>query len=469
MKATQDLSQDDPALPKSLSFHPPSAARNASNKRGLDDLFNSSSDPPLFSSDDLPASSAENYLQQRSKRQHRRAWYEEEEGAKRVCLRGGGRRPRERGPFHRNFDSGVWLGSDESLPSNEPEPDESAQGTTPVTEMSSFELDEADEEQAISLSGQSELEDVQPNLLKDKALQTIEDPGDYTGVVFPYWQPQPTDLNRFHSLQKHAAGLVALCVDQGREEVDLSDIGLQQIRTPTLRPLRYITKHTSTSTQPPDDQFQALIPNIGLYLSNNNLTDIPSEVYHLNNLHVLSLRSNNITEVLPAICNLTNLRELNLSCNQLRYLPYEILDFKDNLVGNNDRVPKFNVLPNPLMRPVPSVWPREYNEWRMLNKYVTSTRIAFFDVFGHSLRNCSPAPSSVTEHWLEPNIDAQDELYPPAEEQHIFPSLLETVLRACYNAPDLSQAPFFLPPDASPHLSKLLQRTFRLKEAGGQA
>ncbi|KAL9100697.1 MAG: hypothetical protein Q9163_003961, partial [Psora crenata] len=466
MGTTEDPTKNGIVVPK-ISPLPAPALASPSNKRDLDDPFSTSSDPPLFSSDDLPASSAENYVQHRNKRQHRRPWYEEEETVKRVGPHGGQRRPREKGPFHRNFDSGVWLGSDESVPSDGPESENALQTTPFLTQLPSIGQDGEEGEWQHSISGDSDQEqDEQRIALKKWALETMEDPGGYTGPVFPYWQPQPRDLLEFHTRQRLAANIIAGCADHGKEVVMLWSLGLGQIRTPTLRPLRYMTKHTDTFPQPSNPQFQAFIPAINLILSGNDLEEVPGEVYHLKNLHFLNLTLNNITELLPSIANLTNLRELNLGSNQLRYLPYEILTVLENSARQCE--PSACIVPNPMMRPVPAAWLWEHRQKQPGKKYVASTRTAFLDVLGHSMKNFPPAPSSVNEHWLDPIEAGQDGLYPPTEDQHRIPSLLETVLRACYTAPDLSQAPFFLPPDALPHLSKLLQRAFKLKEAGGQ-
>ena len=99
---------------------------------------------------------------------------------------------------------------------------------------------------------------------------------------------------------------------------------MQQIRTPTLRPLRYHTKIVPKQGSETDD-YQSLTPALRLYLSNNLLEEVPGEVFHLKNLQVLSLRSNNLTEILPSIGELSNLKELNLGSNQFNWLPWELL------------------------------------------------------------------------------------------------------------------------------------------------
>jgi len=114
----QTISKDnvsDPDQETTPGLPLPSHALFANKKRERDECLPSSSDAPLFSSDDLPASSAENYTRHRHKRQHRRAWYEEEDKCvEHVIRRSPVKTPRAKGPFTRNYDSGIWLGSDES-------------------------------------------------------------------------------------------------------------------------------------------------------------------------------------------------------------------------------------------------------------------------------------------------------------------------------------------------------------------
>jgi len=479
--STQELFDDlyndiERSNPPTLPQFPNRATLPVSRKRDRDELIASSSDAPLFSSDDLPSSSADNYLEKRRKRQHQRSWFEEDDlsniASPSVSTRAQYssdtvlRSPikRDRGPFTRAFDSGVWMGSDETT------------GDVYCDETTGLNLEEIEESEiAEDEEGSDDIIDGATFLARTpekqwrtdlitKAMQTIEDPGDFEGPVFPYWQKQPENLEAFHILQKAAQVLVSKCVDQGEEELDLSTMYLQQLRTPTLKPLRYYTKQVPQQ----GDSFQGLTPGLGLYLANNCLDDVPSEVYHLVNLKVLSLRSNNLAEILPAISGLTDLDELNIGGNQLRWLPREFLGLVDP--SSPLHVEKCTVHPNPFLKPVPSVWNIE--DWKKFPRkeykgHLASTRIAFLDITGSSLRQYAQAPSSVPEHW-EMSLNVKDSVFPPLHKRTKTPSLMELAIRACYKTTQLSQLPFLLPPDCPIHIKRLLESTWKLKESGGK-
>lgn len=64
---------------------------------------------------------------------------------------------------------------------------------------------------------------------------------------------------------------------------------------------------------------------LSLFLGSNSLTRLPSALFQLQNLRVLSLRSNKLKFLPPAIGDLHNLSELHVPNNELQYLPAEIL------------------------------------------------------------------------------------------------------------------------------------------------
>ena len=238
---------------------------------------------------------------------------------------------------------------------------------------------------------------------------------------------------------------------------------LQQIRTQTLRPLHYLIRQTSGGGSV--EHYEELIPSLHLFLSNNELDDVPGELFKLENLTVLSLRSNNLTEIFSSIGKLARLQEFNVGGNQLNWLPWELLQL------TKASLTRWTLFPNPFIRPVPSTW--EFSKRVSMSGSIyayhgASTHIAFLDITGASSRHWRPAPSSMTEH--SPELARIHEfLCPPTEERTRVPSLLELALRACYKAPQLSQLPFLLPEDVDvAHLIQLLKQTFYLKEAGGR-
>ncbi|KAH9855275.1 hypothetical protein C2E23DRAFT_613820 [Lenzites betulinus] len=82
--------------------------------------------------------------------------------------------------------------------------------------------------------------------------------------------------------------------------------------------------------------------DIKLFLANNTIHRIPSEVFRVSSLTVLSLRSNALTTIPPQISQLTSLQELNIAQNNIRWIPAEML---------NMRLVKLVVTGNPWLPP----------------------------------------------------------------------------------------------------------------------
>lgn len=182
-----------------------------------------SSDPPVFTT------SVEDYNQPSQKRQHLGPWYEMEEAKelrKPKNKTGEGLSRAHCRPFRR-FDSGVYMESDESEES-EPFSDRSPASDPPATakcrvgdpmedtRLQNLELEDDEAPQPVVLEPFSE------DQLFEKAMQTAQDPGDFEGPVFPYWQDQPGDLRYFHVNQRLAHERVMQCVELGEEVLDLS-------------------------------------------------------------------------------------------------------------------------------------------------------------------------------------------------------------------------------------------------------
>jgi len=147
-----------------------------------------------------------------------------------------------------------------------------------------------------------------------------------------------------------AVGIVQHCLDNGKEAVDLSGLGLTALAEDTLGSLHQLIRHTFADFDhpPSEDEFTPLTPAIQLYLSGNRLKSLPIELFRLTNISVLSLRNNELSCLPPAIARLHKLTELNISGNYIRHLPWEFLD----IVHCRSQHHQITIRPNPLIAPV---------------------------------------------------------------------------------------------------------------------
>lgn len=61
-----------------------------------------------------------------------------------------------------------------------------------------------------------------------------------------------------------------------------------------------------------------------LYLGNNRIKDLPQELCYLKNLHTLWIESNYLTHLPVVICELTLLKTFHIGCNPIRNIPNEL-------------------------------------------------------------------------------------------------------------------------------------------------
>ncbi|KAL8790220.1 MAG: hypothetical protein Q9213_000751 [Squamulea squamosa] len=329
-----------------------------SRKRSFEDEgIGNSSDTPLFSSDDHPAS-AENYFEHHSKRQRKGPWWVCQSEIQEPIIRKKSKRE-----FRRNVDSGVWMGSDPDM---------------------------EDGREDFIMEDQTE-----PGALSSLGKTMLEDPENFDGPVFPYWDVQPASEKAFWRVQRAAAQQVNKCIDHGAEIVDLS----------------------VSLLDPKWERFEPFIPDLQLYLANNSLSQLPGQLFKLHDLTVLSLRHNNLEEIPSAIGNLVNLRELNVSYNKLRWLPYEI----HQLLQRNLKTWRFH--PNPFVEPVP-----DPTNHVLPSSTTCSTRPAFFRIDGTLARDSLPSPTTAPNCSLGPDRPIQND-QSHLDHPHRSPSLFETSLR----------------------------------------
>ena len=407
----------EPELPPLRTSHLDRARPTLSRKRTIDSVFYSnSSDPPLFSSDDASAS-IDDYARPRPKRLHTGSWWSSSWQAAPPSQFTPGPKQRE---FKRNYDSGVWMGSDTSENDLEVSGDTETIGGT---------LNHAETTIPAELN----------------ALNKARRPVQSLALT-----PQ----------QKEASAIVQQCVESGQESVDLSRLDIKNHLWSVLGPIKHITREPPSS-----GEFASFEPKLRLYLAQNNLVEIPSEVYTLENLNTLSLRCNNLSRILPAISRLTRLEELNLSSNALHYLPFEILELTDRnlrslrLLPNPFYVPAMEkqcIADDPFLKGLPGV-----------KECKAVSRVAYYDIRGNLVGGTAPSSSTsseLPERGRRKPFEAADEY---ERSLSAAPSLYELSIRLCSLYPNPDQLSTCLPEGAPQYMQDALERMAQVKTEGG--
>ena len=221
-----------------------------------------SSEPPIFSSDDpLDAEEATNYISPRFKRKRAGPWWNADSGEASQTLP-------KKSKLSRNFDSGVWMLSDDSQDMEE----------------------------------QRETENIAPQVEADVR---EKDPVESLFM----------DMIS-HSQGQHESKTYSLN-EKGLRDEDLSHLVLlnQMVAVPG--------EHVGI---PDENSYRPFMPEIILHLESNSLRFPGPTLFDVDRLYHLNLSHNNIEEIPPAISKLSNLRSLNLTHNKLRWLPFEILE-----------------------------------------------------------------------------------------------------------------------------------------------
>ncbi|KAI4716962.1 hypothetical protein E4T48_06806 [Aureobasidium sp. EXF-10727] len=450
-----------PVLPDEVFNEPPSSpplppAAFPSRKRHAGwDYDSSMSSDPIFSED---ASEESEVSGIKRKRFVRGPWYQHAQSPAVSRVRGETRKP----------DSGVWLGSDSSTDSI---------GSS-NRRMQSLTFNEYMHKGAPLTQRQTPTKHQTPTKPKD-------------------------------SIQEHAASIVFNSVDACRDSIDLSDMHLGRIDNETLKPLHQLIRlpvPINDTQKITVDHFAPLTPSIKLFLSKNDLQQLPSELWNLGNLAVLSLRSNSLTEISPSIGRLRNLHELNVAGNQLPFLPFELLALVENKLVQLSLSPNPFVQPLPLptstmLRNVPSKVDDCLRELQRLrarcpgvdktqpsheallhrlyasrlhaaskglkstSTYVASSSTSFFEIDGSVVR---PRFRAFTAH-ARPDYSASfSSPSPPSSVRSAAPSLFELSARACARSQYVGQLSTLLPEDASPPVNTAIGKVMESKEIGMQ-
>ena len=330
----------------------------------------------MFSSDDLSAS-VDNYSRPRPKKFHKGPWWSTHQPA----LAQPKAEPRKRS-FKRNFDSGVFMGSETSS----------------------------------DVDYESLVKDGEHIYASSPSVEMISSEAQNKSSI------QAKPVNKFSPEQQRALGSVQSCIDQGDEVIDLDRHALSSLPWPVLEPLQYFTREPPSS-----GTFTALEPELQLSLKNNELTTIPSKLYGLKHLNMLSIQNNSITELSPAIRRSTKLTHLNVAMNDLHFLPWELVELTDYY-----ELASMRLLPNPLFEPVinsqdsfQDPFIKGLPGFKECKYY---SRVAYLDIRGRPVDGVSPSTCDKAKP-LRP-CDASSR---PSDQYFAskVPSLYEQALRIC--------------------------------------
>ncbi|KAK7914422.1 leucine Rich Repeat family protein [Apiospora marii] len=288
---------DEPTLPPlpSVSWDSGSQSFTRKRVRGANNappIFSNSSDPAVFSSDDDP--NVENYAQggRQRKKRYVGSWFHQHPASGDSAFGDEVRpNPKTKRTFQRQFDSGVWMGSDIS------------------TDMEEVGME-------IGLTANPRI----PQL----------------NVSRPVTVPSPAEREAHRRIKE--------AIDLGRENLDLTSLGLERLSDAVLSSLSELSCTPLVTDGVP---FEHKDPALKIFLSGNPLIRAPSALFKLEFLSVLSLRNTQIIELPPAIGYLRNLKTLNISLTRLRYLPAELLD----LMTFDGKLKELMIHPNPFHQP----------------------------------------------------------------------------------------------------------------------
>ncbi|KAF2733761.1 hypothetical protein EJ04DRAFT_406432, partial [Polyplosphaeria fusca] len=268
-----------------------------------------SSEPPIFSSDG-PADAADvaNYTLGRPKRKFQGSWWE---GTEAEDIRPDTKKSR----FTRNFDSGVWMMSDDSTP-------------------------------------EADLNAANGNL--EHSVSAI-DTGDES-VNVPTYHVTDNSVQPREALKY----LIDLKIETGLKAFHLDYMGLRDTDLGHLSKLAQIIKEPLEApgpSAPGPEYYRSMLPELEIDLTRNELRHLAPELFLLN-IKYLRLRHNKIEELPPQIGSFKHLRCLDVALNDLKTLPYDLLQLTQQSI--QDKAFKLIITFNPLLDAFVDEWYRRF-------------------------------------------------------------------------------------------------------------
>lgn len=184
-----------------------------------------------------------------------------------------------------------------------------------------------------------------PALVFTSSTCTVSTNNTSTGVEDVNEKARQTSYNR-------ARDIILGCFEDMQTIINLEGMNLYDL-PPEIKDLNNLvifnldnendpsTATTATTTIQSQSQLHSQAVSYQLYLTNNNLTELPRALFKFTKLQVLALRVNQLKVIPPLIDKLSNLVDLSLGANSLKFLPYQILNLK--------KLISFRAGPNPFI------------------------------------------------------------------------------------------------------------------------
>jgi hypothetical protein len=168
-------------------------------------------------------------------------------------------------------------------------------------------------------------------------------------------EPEPMSMTEAAFCSALRVGLDRNCQNYDFQGLGLGDGDIKQIGD-----LNSVIKNLPDpgNDLPAEAQYRSMVPELYINLSQNSLRRMTPSLFHLQHLTTLVLRDNQIEEVPPQISQLRNLQELDLSLNKLQYLPFEILE----MLAPRGKLEHLMTLGNPLLERVSQSRYRQLDE-----------------------------------------------------------------------------------------------------------
>jgi hypothetical protein len=234
--------------------------------------------------------------------------------------------------------------------------------------------------------------------------------------------------------------------------------------------------------------FEQRKPSLRIFLSRNQLNQLPRALFNLEHLTLLSVSGNRLDEIPPGVGRLHNLEELNVGSNRLRWLPFELLELIQEskklrglrLHPNQYYQADLDISTNGLTLPNPSPAEEGKADLAFRTRRICRSSVEFFDsnsrIYGDFRLSHDDQRIKAMEYGQDvglalpsaghasSKLHANSALGTPSK----VPSLVELVLRSLYRLSDLAAAAQGLPDDLPSPVRQSIDKVVALQKSGGR-